>query len=106
MSIYIAENPEPRPELFSRPTATGTVALAGSAAYDRLCNELDRYMSGEISGRSFLISGHRGAGKTTLVLKAIEDTTVQAMKIGGTRPLFVPLHGPDLLPSTQTEGVT
>jgi hypothetical protein len=99
MSIQIADSQEPRPGTSSPATASNTAMLARSDAYERLCNELRRYISGETSGRSFLICGHRGAGKTTLVLKAIEDTTTDALRTGATRPLFVPLHGPDLLPT-------
>lgn len=94
MPIYIQQSKEP----FAAAPATRQVVLAESAAYSRLCTELYRYAAGEISGRSFLISGHRGSGKTTLVLKAIEDTTARASKDGlGIRPLLIPLHGPDLL---------
>jgi len=99
MPIFISDTQEPRPELFTGQPASNRVPLAGSAIYGRLCNELDRYVAGEISGRSFLISGHRGAGKTTVVLRAIESTIAKSAVSGATRPLFVPLHGPDLLPS-------
>ena len=92
MAIYITETREP----FAAAPTVSQVILAESAAYGRLCSELTRYVKGEISGRSFLISGHRGAGKTTLILKAIEDTTFR-MQSYGFRPLLIPLHGPDLL---------
>ena len=98
MPIIIAETQEPRPELFFGQPPSNKVPLAGSVVFGRLCNELQRYISGEVSGRSFLISGHRGAGKTTVVLNAVE-TTAKSKFLGGSRPLFVPLHGPDLLPS-------
>jgi hypothetical protein len=93
MSIYVSDSPEP----FASTVNRGPVILAESAAYGRICSELSRYAAGEISGRSFLISGHRGAGKTTLVLKAIEDTTALALSTTGRRLLLIPLHGPDLL---------
>ena len=97
MPIFIADTQEPRPELFFGQPPSNKVPLAGSVIFGRLCNELERYVSGEVSGRSFLISGHRGAGKTTIVLNAVEATSRKFL--GGGRPLFVPLHGPDLLPS-------
>jgi ribosomal protein L12E/L44/L45/RPP1/RPP2 len=43
-----------------------------------------------------LIAGHRGAGKTTLVLKAVQDV-LNSVAPGNIRPLLVALHGPDLL---------
>jgi Flp pilus assembly CpaF family ATPase len=46
--------------------------LIESDAYRHLVHELRRYCSREIAGRSFLIAGHRGAGKTTLVSSALE----------------------------------
>jgi hypothetical protein len=98
MSIHINESAEPMADS----TASGDANLARSAAYDRLCSELSRYAQGQISGRSFLISGHRGAGKTTLVLKAIEDTDQKVLKDFGMRLLRVPLHGPDLLPKPRS----
>ena len=42
-----------------------------SDAYYQLLHELRRYCNLEISGRSFLVAGHRGSGKTTLVLKRL-----------------------------------
>src|SRR5262245_30637123 len=81
----------------------------GSQAYEVLKRELQRYARDEVRGRSFLISGHRGAGKTTLVLRAIEDvadeTIERAMDTFAVdpsagrprRPLLVKLHGPSLL---------
>jgi hypothetical protein len=93
MSIYVAESSEP----FAASANREQVILAECAAYGRICSELYRYAAGAITGRSFLISGHRGAGKTTLVLKAIEDTNGQSLNLTGTRLLLIPLHGPDLL---------
>lgn len=81
----------------------------GSQAYEVLKRELQRYARDEVRGRSFLISGHRGVGKTTLVLRAIEDvadeTIERAMDTFAVdpsaerprRPLLVKLHGPSLL---------
>ena len=45
-----------------------------------------------------LVSGHRGAGKTTVVHKAIQDLQRQLRESNQPYlPLMVPLHGPDLL---------
>ena len=84
-----------------------------SNAYDTLKRELSRYVKGEVPGRSFLIAGHRGAGKTSLVRQVVEDLNraivdkaVEAAKATGVdagrmldrqRPLLVKLHGPSLL---------
>lgn len=84
-----------------------------SKAYDTLQRELTRYVKGEVPGRSFLIAGHRGAGKTSLVRQVVEDLNraiidkaVEAAKakdgdkgrmFDQQRPLLVKLHGPSLL---------
>lgn len=81
-----------------------TVAIA-SAAETIVKRELLRYLSEEVEGRSFLIAGHRGSGKTTLVLRAVADLTEAILAEPGTgqpfvaaqRPLLVKLHGPSLL---------
>jgi hypothetical protein len=71
--------------------------LATSDEYRRLRRDLERYTDGLIQGRSYLIAGHRGSGKTMLVHKAIEDVVRNSVK-RESRPLLVRLHGPDLLP--------
>ena len=71
--------------------------LATSNESLRLRQDLERYTNGLIQGRSYLIAGHRGSGKTMLVHKAIEDL-VRMSQRRESRPLFVRLHGPDLLP--------
>ena len=96
-----------------------------SRAYDLLKREMARYVRGEVAGRSFLISGHRGSGKTALVRRSVEDlnqeilesTVTRADKIAKQaasppdpskedprerilalqRPLLIKLHGPSLL---------
>jgi hypothetical protein len=77
--------------------------LAISNQYSRLYRDLERYTSGQILGRSYLIAGHRGSGKTMLVHKAIEDLLRNSLD-KPQRPLFVRLHGPDLLPSPGGNG--
>jgi hypothetical protein len=91
-----------------------------SKAYDTLLRELTRYVKGEVPGRSFLIAGHRGAGKTSLVRQVVEDLNraiitkaVEAATardgdksrmLDQQRPLLVKLHGPSLLaPVKQAE---
>jgi Cdc6-like AAA superfamily ATPase len=71
--------------------------LAISNEYRRLYRDLERYTVGQISGRSYLIAGHRGSGKTMIVYKAIEDLK-RDCEDKRCRPLLVRLHGPDLLP--------
>lgn len=71
--------------------------LAISNEYRRLYRDLERYTAGQISGRSYLIAGHRGSGKTMIIHKAIEDLQ-QDCEGKRCRPLMVRLHGPDLLP--------
>jgi hypothetical protein len=73
--------------------------FARSPAYEQLFNEIIRYGNGAIEGRAFLISGHRGAGKSTLARRAVEESqryfARQAIPL---RPILVRLHGPDLFP--------
>ena len=98
MPIQIIEGLEPC-TLLSTPALEGKSSLIESDAYRQLVHELRRYCNGDINGRSFLIAGHRGAGKTTLVLNAYENILWQArMAEVRLRPLLVPLLGPSLLP--------
>jgi hypothetical protein len=77
-----------------------------SDAYRQLVHELRRYCRLEVHGRSFLLAGHRGAGKTTLVASALETLLREhdeaTARISGSapmlRPLPVLLQGPMLLP--------
>src|SRR6185437_14231885 len=73
--------------------------LIESAAYRHLVEDLRRYCNREVNGRSFLIAGHRGAGKTTLVASAfaklLADFDRRPLRA---RPVFVPVLGPSLLP--------
>lgn len=102
MAITIQE----RPEVFTEASLLSSAPplLIPSKAVGLLTHELRRYCKREISGRSFLIAGHRGAGKTTLVLngcqeifKESEDGRVPL------RPLLVMLQGPNLLPNEEDE---
>ena len=80
-----------------------------SGAYTLLTEELRRYTLGFARGRSFLIAGHRGSGKTALVRQVVEAgqiTALTASKMlfppGGVpqRPLLVQLYGPSLVSGT------
>ena len=80
---------------------------AQSDAYRILRQQIQRYARGEISGQSILLAGHRGSGKTTIMHLAIQQVRWLAegrLKEPGDSaqsyvaiPLFVPIHGPDLL---------
>ncbi|QGZ59472.1 hypothetical protein [Paraburkholderia acidiphila] len=60
-------------------------------------HELRRYCNGQIQGRSFLIAGHRGAGKTTMVADVVHRLMLESKaKRTRMRPLLVVLHGPSL----------
>ena len=87
---------------FARPwgateRAKETPVFAKSHAYSLLIRELNRYLQHQIRGRSFLISGHRGSGKTSLVLRAVQDLQNRQTGELQQRPLLVKLHGPSLL---------
>ncbi len=91
MGIRILAPPDPR-----TPSAEHkSTILIGSAGAEYLVRELHRYCRGDVEGRSFLISGHRGAGKTTMV----NDCVQQVEKTEGLlyQPLLVRLHGPNLV---------
>lgn len=76
--------------------APDATRVIDSPARQRLIRELERYVRGEVAGRSFLVAGHRGAGKTTMVLSAIEEVH-KACKQRAQRPLPVRLNAPDLM---------
>jgi len=85
-----------------RDNTTEPVLLIGSDAATLLTSELRRYCRGEITGRSFLVAGHRGSGKTTLTGQAFLDVLGECRNQNlPTRPLYVLLHGPNLFPDPQ-----
>lgn len=96
MPILIKRFPEPlaAPPFPGIPPET---RIAGSRARDTLHNLLLRYCNREIGGRSILIAGHRGAGKTTVVKTVIEEVHRELRPDLDAQPLFVYLHGPDLV---------
>ncbi len=51
----------------------GEPAFAKSRAFELLLRDLRRYVLEEVAGRSFLIAGHRGAGKTSTVTHAVRQ---------------------------------
>ncbi|WP_167858637.1 hypothetical protein [Methylobacterium nonmethylotrophicum] len=83
--------------------AARTLAIA-SVPETILERELWRYLREEVEGRSFLIAGHRGAGKTTLVHRAVASVADEVLIAAAAgqplparqRPLLVRLHGPSL----------
>jgi Cdc6-like AAA superfamily ATPase len=102
MPITIIERPEVLTDA-SR-LSSDPPLLIPSNAVELLGHELRRYCRREVSGRSFLIAGHRGAGKTTLVLHACQrvfkDSEDGHYPL---RPLLVMLQGPNLLPNEEDE---
>ncbi len=118
MPIRIVEPPDP---LTTAARQAGAPILIGSEALRLLRRELNRYCYQMVSGRSFLIAGHRGAGKTTLVQGAFhhelgviqqDEEQTTTLRLGEEvrvlreeqerrlRPLLVLLQGPNLLPPT------
>jgi hypothetical protein len=96
MAIRIRDSADP---LSAQALSGGReVIVARSEAGRLLRQELIRYCSGEIQGRSFLIAGHRGAGKTTMVLDALSQILISNPSApSALRPLPIFLHGPSLL---------
>ena len=113
MPIRIVESPEPLTGASSRREEP---ALIWSDGLRLLQQELTRYCDQKVSGRSFLVAGHRGSGKTTMVLGAIQRTNFaiysawqdlrlvlgnsndDGLKAVTLRPLYILLQGPNLLP--------
>jgi Cdc6-like AAA superfamily ATPase len=77
-----------------------TPILAQSQAGDLLRHEMTRYCDGLVRGRSFLISGHRGSGKTTLVDQVVRELQVASLKRElRFKPLPIYLQGPLIFPT-------
>src|SRR5579864_4118832 len=90
------------PEPLSGMSYLEPVELIESDASRLLYQEMLSYCRGRINGRSFLIAGHRGAGKTTMVAGAYLKTRKKAEIDRLTmRPLLVQLNGTTLLPSVK-----
>jgi hypothetical protein len=101
MPIVIKRFSEP---LSAPPFTEWDGRIAGSRARDTLRSLLVRYCERSIAGRSILIAGHRGAGKTTLVKSVIEEVFHNPALEADARPLFVYLHGPDLVAGVDVLG--
>ncbi len=103
MVLSVHLGPDPLTDRSHDPLAA-RVQRADSAASRALRQELRRYCAGEIAGRSFLIAGHRGAGKTTLVAEVVAQL-IEASERGEVpqRPLPVMLHGPSLFEALPSE---
>lgn len=78
--------------------------FARAPGFELLKRELRRYVVGEVRGRSFLVAGHRGAGKTSLVNYAYDEVWRELLATAGrnsetrpARPLLVRLNGRALL---------
>ena len=103
MPILIVEGPDP----LSAEALEGhqECILIESEASRLLVDELTRYCRREVTGCLFPISGHRGAGKTTMVTNAFLQV-LKASERGQTRlrPLLVQLHGPSLFPESPPPG--
>src|SRR5262245_43633258 len=70
-----------------------------SSAARMLAQELRRYRDQKIRGRSFLIAGHRGSGKTSLVTNALHELKDEALQPLARQPRrFLPIHihGPSM----------
>jgi len=65
-----------------------------SPYFERIRYEIMRYCNGEINGLSVLISGQRGAGKTTLTKLVIQKVMQESNTL---IPLPILLHGPTIL---------
>jgi hypothetical protein len=97
MPIRITEGPEPLSAVALE--RKQEIILIESDSYRILADELRRYCRREVTGRSFLIAGQRGSGKTTTVANAFLQVLGESER-GQTRlrPLLILLHGPSLFP--------
>ncbi len=100
MAIQFTDVHEPLSHLARKPDRADSddhVVLATSDATERLVDAIRRYVDGKTAGRAILISGHRGAGKSTLVYDSVRKCR-RASEVGKrTRPILISLNGPMLL---------
>ncbi len=106
MPIQIIEGADPLSDAALKSESESIVRNAQSDAGRVLKLELMRYCRGEVHGRSFLIAGHRGAGKTMMVADALDKVLRQSRRPGEPllRPLPIFVHGPSLFEVEATEG--
>ncbi len=103
MALNLIDQQQPLADVgrHGRRTSSKSI-LASCDAGELLLNELVRYCGRKVDGRSILLAGLRGAGKTTLVTSAIQN--VAQMTGEGAqlpmRPLPVVLLGPNLFLET------
>lgn len=83
-------------EFAGRDPQPQNLARAECGAAHRLIRQIERWLRGDLKGRSCLIAGPRGSGKTTLIDIAYQSTLFM---VPGQRPVVVRLHGPSLLSS-------
>jgi hypothetical protein len=100
MAIRVKQMMEP----FARPVGkfdfTKYVAPAKSRVARQIADDMELYALGLIPGRSFLVAGHRGSGKTSAVNIAIKDAEARLRQSETDLKLCIAdirLHGPDLL---------
>jgi hypothetical protein len=105
MPILILEGADPLSDAALKSESESIVRNAQSDAGRVLKLELMRYCRGEVHGRSFLVAGHRGAGKTMMVADALDKVLRQSRRPGEQllRPLPIFLHGPSLFEAEAVE---
>lgn len=77
-------------------TSGDTAPVAPSDALQRLDSLIQRYLQNEVGGRSVLIGGIRGSGKTTLI-----EYVLRRPRHPSREALLVPLYGPALFRGQQ-----
>ncbi len=77
------------------------LVLIRPRSYQLFLDSARAYCEGSIGGKSFLVSGHRGSGKTTLVHGAFHELREERLDREEELPILVPLHGPDILLSEE-----
>ncbi|MGE0744435.1 MAG: hypothetical protein AB7K86_04270 [Rhodospirillales bacterium] len=106
MKLRLDESVEPMSPSASDPgrAASSPLRFIKSNEYDTVKSEIAKFVDGTIQGRSILLAGHRGSGKTLLVKLIVHELVAEVMKRAeqekdrawGYFPLYVPLHGPSM----------